>query len=95
MSEAGKHLFKFGIQRLAQLHTHGGSFIGHSCTDDSSAYSQRVGSVSVVVPRHAVRRPALRDCGVHVREKLGWRRLSRSEITGIFTIVPTLVRLQR
>src|ERR1041385_7960663 len=47
MSEAGKHLRKHGLVRLAQVHTHPGSWVGHSPEDDRRAYSQELGAVSI------------------------------------------------
>jgi len=72
---ASEHLFDHGLVRLAQIHTHGNDWIGHSRTDDERAYSQRNGAVSIVLPFHATHRPSPLEGGVHVRTDGGWIRI--------------------
>lgn len=91
MSKAGKHLMDYGLQRLAQVHSHGDAFLGHSETDDQAAYSQRPGSISIVVPFHGRRTPTIFDCGIHVRERDGWTQIKRTEIESYVLLVPTFV----
>src|SRR2546428_7342252 len=50
MSEAGKHLREHSLVRLAQVHTHPGSWVGHSPEDDRRADSQEGGAGSIVLP---------------------------------------------
>lgn len=88
MSEAGQHLRAFGLRRLAQVHTHGHEWTGHSPRDDRMAYSQLDGAISIVVPFHARFRPAIRDCGVHVRCTDGWQRINRTALHRYVRVVP-------
>ncbi len=88
MSEAGQHFRKFGLQRIAQVHTHPGRRVDHSRFDDDNAYSQLDGAVSIVLPSHARHRPGLLDCGVHVREVDGWRMLSAQELCRLIQSIP-------
>lgn len=95
MSEAGQHFRRFGMQRLAQVHTHPGRDVNHSPFDDENAYSQMDGSLSIVMPRHACDRPLLTDCGVHIRETSEWRRLSVGEIETTIRMIPGCLDFRR
>lgn len=95
MSEAGKHFRRFGMERLAQVHTHPGHGVKHSPFDDENAYSQSDGSVSIVIPEHARHRPDLMDCGIHIREPRGWRYLSTAEIERAIRIIPGCLDFRR
>jgi hypothetical protein len=95
MSEAGQHFRLFGMQRIAQVHTHPGRDVSHSQFDDENAYSQLDGSVSIVMPHHARRRPELSDCGVHMRDASGWRRLSIEEIGHTIRLIPGCLDFRR
>jgi hypothetical protein len=64
MSQAGKHLRRFQMKRLLQVHTHPSDWVGHSAWDDAKAYSQMAGALSVVLPSHARARPKLEQSGV-------------------------------
>lgn len=90
MSKVGAHLRRERMARLAQVHTHGDDWLDHSPIDDEDAYSQRIGSLSLVLPKHAVLRPTLHAAGIHVRERSGWRRLTSAEITESIHIVPSI-----
>lgn len=90
MSEAGAHLRGRRMMRLAQVHTHGNHWVEHSSNDDEQAYSQRPGSVSIVVPWHGTRNPTLGQCGIHIRTKDGWQRLGSTEAEDAVRIEPTL-----
>lgn len=94
MSRAGRHLRAHGLVRLAQVHSHPGSWAGHSEEDDELAYSQAPGTVSIVLPAYGLTCPGLGDAGVHVREARAWRRLDRDEVHGLLTIVPSLLDLR-
>lgn len=95
MSEAGRHFREFGMQRLAQCHTHPGRDVRHSEFDDANAYSQMDGAVSIVIPYHARRRTPLFDCGVHVRTAAGWIRPRQRQIPKQIQIVPGCLDFRR
>lgn len=95
MSEAGQHFRHFGMERLAQVHTHPGRDTKHSPFDDENAYSQLDGALSIVLPHHARRGPQLSDCGVHIRDDRGWHRLSVSEIEEAIRILPGCLDFRR
>lgn len=88
MSEAGAHLRKRSMTRLAQVHTHGGSGCRHSGRDDVLAYSQRPGALSIVLPYHAIRRPRLTDGVVHIRAAESWIPLKAAEVPAWVQEVP-------
>lgn len=93
MSRAGKHLRRFSLLRLAQVHAHPTDWVGHSEYDDTMAFSQRDEAISIVVPDYAGCAPGLADCGVHVREPEGWRQLSHAERSTMLLIVPSVIQL--
>lgn len=90
MSQAGSHLRPFGMTRLIQVHTHGSDWTDHSDTDDSRAYSQRLGSLSIVLPRHGRDSPNLSDCGVHLRVEAGWRRIPQQQLDTYVRLLPSV-----
>lgn len=92
MSRAGKHLRRFDLLRLAQVHAHPTDWVGHSEYDDIMAFSQRDGAISIVVPDYAGCAPGLADCGVHVRGPGGWRQLSYAERAALILIVPSVIQ---
>jgi hypothetical protein len=94
MSRAGRHLSVHNLRRFAQVHCHPEDWTGHSAYDDEMAYSQRPGSISIVVPHFAGCTPGLGDCGVHRRGKREWRELTRDEVHGEVAIVPSIVDLR-
>jgi len=91
MAQAGEHFDVLGMVRLAQVHTHGDRWVGHSTMDDQRAYNQRDGALSFVLPHHAVGRPTPWQAGVHLREPAGWRRLTGDEINNVVRLVPGLI----
>jgi hypothetical protein len=95
MSEAAKHMRRNGLVRVAQVHTHGGSWLGHSPRDDTKAYSQKPGAVSIVLPDHSRGRPRVEDGAVHLRGRDDWRRLNPEEASALIRLVPSLVDLRR
>ena len=95
MSQAGRHLRTHSMIRLAQVHTHPGVDVQHSPVDDALAYSQHVGAVSIVVPRHGRNRPDIGLCGVHIRTSLGWERLSQDQVDRHLRLVPGLLDYRR
>lgn len=88
ISDAGLHLRTGRMTRVAQVHSHGNDWVEHSGTDDEHAYSQRAGAISIVVPFHGTRRPALAYCGVHVRADAGWKRVRPD---AVITIIPSVL----
>ena len=95
MSECGTHFRKFGLARIAQVHTHPGTWVGHSPYDDQMAYSQRTGAVSIVLPEHARKRPRLQNCGVHVRTETGWVQIPTDEVDALIRQVPGFLDFRR
>jgi hypothetical protein len=91
MSAAGQHLRGYKLVRLAQVHAHPGRSTRHSEIDDRLAYSQRPGTISIVLPTHAVTHPGLGDAGVHLRERDGWRELLPQEVGRHVEVVPSLL----
>jgi hypothetical protein len=91
MSAAGQHLRVSRLVRLAQIHTHPGSGTEHSELDDVLAYSQRPGTVSVVLPNHGLTHPGLADAGVHLRGDDGWRELEGAEVDRHIKVVPSVL----
>ncbi|BDI34044.1 hypothetical protein CCAX7_60950 [Capsulimonas corticalis] len=91
MSQAGKHLRRFQIERLAQIHTHDGDWVNHSGKDSSQAYSQMPGALSIVLPRHGREAPMPSESGIHIREEHGWRRLDTDEVDATFLIIPSVL----
>ena len=89
MSQAGKHLRRFQLRRLAQVHTHPGPWVGHSPWDDAKAYSQLEGAVSLVLPNHARARPRLEEAGVHLRRAGGWEQLTAQNVAEVIRVTPS------
>jgi hypothetical protein len=94
MSDAGKHLRRYRLQRLAQAHTHERSWTGHSERDDRLAYSHDDGAVSIVVPFHARERTPISDCGVHVCRSGSWHELSHSDTSLLLRLVPATLNFR-
>jgi hypothetical protein len=94
MSLAARHGRRYRLVRLAQVHTHGGSDCEHSPRDDQMAYSQRAGSLSIVLPHHARQRPAVIDARVHVRTDSGWDVLGAEMATKHVRSIPSVVNLR-
>lgn len=88
ISQAGQHLRTMNMTRVAQVHTHGNDWVDHSPTDDDHAYSQRPGAISIVMPYHAMHRPQVSECGVHLRTDRGWRRVAPDTV---ITVVPSVL----
>lgn len=91
MSRAGSHLRRYGLIRLAQVHTHPGHDTRHSPTDDKSAYSRKAGAVSIVLPRHAEGDPSATDGTIHVHDRHGWCQLSQADAAAFIRVVPATV----
>lgn len=95
MSQCGSHFRKFGLSRIAQVHTHPSTWVGHSIYDDEMAYSLHEGAISLVMPEHAKKRPGLHACGIHLRTNARWRQLAKEEIDALFVLVPGLLDFRR
>ncbi len=95
MSEAGKHLRRFKLRRLAQVHTHPAEWVGHSAWDDEWAYSQLPGAMSIVLPHFGRTRPRLDQAGVHLRSTAGWRQLSHDDLLAHVRLVPGVLDFRR
>lgn len=93
MSRAGRHFRTYGMQRLAQIHTHGGSHVDHSHRDSELAYSQLPGAISIVLPHHGRTRPHHTSpaVGVHLRADDGWHRIPPADVSQLITTVPTII----
>lgn len=66
-----------GLACLAQVHTHPGIDVAHSCWDDSHAVS--IKALSVVLPEYGGVPVTWKSIGVHRYEDGRWRRLSERE----------------
>lgn len=97
MSTAGRHLRVSRLVRLAQIHTHPGPETKHSELDDALAFSQRPGTISIVLPMHGLTHPGLTDAGIHLRGQDGWRELVGEEVDRHIKVVPSVLdhRVQR
>ena len=89
MDRASAHFQRFGLVRLAQVHTHGGIQVRHSQTDDQQAYSQMDGALSLVLPHHAAGRPTPLHAGVHLRGPEGWVHVQGDDISRVLRLVPS------
>ena len=94
ISEAAILMRDFGLRRIAQVHSHGMAWVGHSPRDDEAAYSHAEGSTSIVVPFHGRYRPNVEECGVHMIVDRRWVRLNSRQLSETVLVVPSLVRGQ-
>jgi hypothetical protein len=77
---------KHGVFLAGQIHSHPGNFIDLSELDEVHGL-RTPGYLSVVCPYYAQRRiSGLHDCGVHVFEPDGYRRLAADEIERRITV---------
>jgi hypothetical protein len=95
MSQAGTHLRRHAMTRLAQVHTHGLGGCHHSLRDDAMAYSQREGAISMVLPYHGTRRPRHDEGATHRRTEDGWVVLESGATAAAIEIVPSLLDFRR
>lgn len=95
MTEAGAHLRTLHLSRLAQVHTHPERWVGHSVWDDTRAYSQQPGALSIVLPFYGRGKPNLPQVGIHVRTPDGWQQLSAEEVGSIIQVVPSKLDFRR
>jgi hypothetical protein len=79
-------LDKEKLVHLGQVHTHRGSWVGHSGGDDSNAAFKREGLLSLVVPGYCVGRLSLKICGVHRYQEGQFIQLSKRYVREHFLI---------
>lgn len=95
MREAGAHFRRYNMVRLAQVHTHGGPDLAHSCRDDKMAYSQKPGSLSLVLPDHVKGRPAPLDGLLHLKSGEQWLAVGVDEAARLISVVPSVLDYRR
>ena len=95
MAEAGKHLFEYGLVRIAQVHSHPSAFVEHSPYDDEMAYSRHEGAMSIVLPHYAKKNATLESAGVHVYQSRRWIRIDPAQISDWIRIVPSFLKFNR
>jgi proteasome lid subunit RPN8/RPN11 len=89
-------LARYGLELLAQIHSHPGRFVDHSDGDDTGALMPYENYLSIVVPEYARRGIAdLRACGIHRFERSRFRRLSQSEVAETLCVVPSMNSFRR
>ena len=82
------------LEVLGQVHSHPGSNVDHSLTDDKDALMPYDGFLSVVVPHYGRRgMTPLVDCGIHVFEKGHFQRMARTGVESSFVLIDTFVDL--
>lgn len=83
-------LSKNNRHHLGQVHSHPGSWVGHSSVDDEDAAFKKTGLLSVVVPFYG--RTGMLDlekCGIHRFGELNFFRLKNWYIKRRFSIIET------
>ena len=89
------YLAKVGLELVAQVHSHPGSFVDHSPGDDERALMPYVGYFSIVVPNYAENGMCpLTRCGVHIFDRNGFRRLTPFEVESRFHVVEDFADLR-
>lgn len=90
------YLATVGLELVGQVHSHPGTFVGHSLGDDERALMPYEGFLSVVVPSYARRGMLpLTTCGVHVFQDGVFRRLSDAEVAAHFHVLDQVADLRR
>lgn len=85
------------LEYILQVHTHPpGCSTRHSQRDDSGAFSDEVGFLSIVVPNFGVRGLDLHDPAVtvHERTRPGWRIWTKEEARQRLVVFPSAVDFQ-
>lgn len=83
-------LAEHGLELLAQVHSHPGTFVDHSPGDITGALMPYENFLSIVVPNYA--RQGLRPLavlGIHRYEEGEFRRLVGSDVSTTFKILPS------
>jgi proteasome lid subunit RPN8/RPN11 len=79
-----------GLELLAQVHSHPGSFVGHSAGDITGALMPYENFLSIVVPHYSRKGlTTLRSLGIHRFELDEFRRLTESDVSATFKVLPT------
>lgn len=91
--QMGSALRERGLVNVAQLHTHPGTWVGHSDWDDSHAYSLRDGALSIVWPNYGRGIPLFEHWGIHERREGEWMRLEPEEAAARIQMLPSALCL--
>ena len=82
-------LSRYGLELLAQVHSHPGFYVDHSDGDDKGALMPYEDYLSLVVPYHgSAGMLPLTQCGIHRFNKGLFKRLTNQEIDSVFEIIP-------
>lgn len=73
---------------LGQAHSHPGSDVRHSPTDDSETFASFDGAISVVVPHYGREGINLETCGIHRHTGGAFRFIETSEISEHIKVLP-------
>ena len=83
------------LELVGQVHSHPGSFVGHSHGDDERALMPYEGFLSIVVPHYGGRgMMPLTVCGVHVFEGGRFRRMGEAEVESRFRLIDVFTDLR-
>ena len=89
------YLASVGLELIGQVHSHPGSFVGHSKGDDARALMPYEGFLSIIAPNYAKNGMSpLTICGVHVFEKGQFRQMKANEIENNFRITDDIADLR-
>lgn len=84
-----------GLELLAQVHSHPGSWVDHSRGDDKMALMPYEGFFSIVVPNYGYDGMwPLTQCGIHRFTSNRFRRLSKDEVEKAFRVTPGVLDLR-
>lgn len=75
---------------LGQAHSHPGSHVRHSPTDDRETFAQFQGAISVVVPYFGRYGMDLDECGIHRFMDRQYREICREERSRHLVVLPTI-----
>lgn len=73
---------------LGQAHSHPGSGVRHSPTDDNETFASFDGAISVVVPHFGRKGIELETCGIHRHEGGAFQYIESSEISNHIIVLP-------
>lgn len=77
------------LNHVANIHSHSGSWVGHSTGDDFMAPFKKPGLLSIVVPYYGTKNNLLLlHCGIHRFEDAHFFQLSNKYIKNRFKIIP-------
>jgi hypothetical protein len=82
-------LSKHKLSHIANIHTHSGSWVGHSTGDDFMAPFKKPGLLSIVVPNYGTKKNLfLLHCGIHRFDNDNFLQLSNKYIRNKFKPIP-------